>query len=59
MLENINGIEVNVNIYNLSKLNFLLKCMGLGAYHTVFFKFSIINSKDSLNLGYWIFLCSS
>ena len=52
MLENINGIEVNVNIYNLSKLNFLLKCMGLGAYHTVFFKFSIINSKDSLNLGY-------
>ena len=35
MLENINGIEIKVNVYNLSKLNIFLKCIGLGAYHTV------------------------
>lgn len=36
MLENISGIEIKVNIYNLSKFNFILKCIGLGAYHTVY-----------------------
>ena len=29
------GIEVRLNVYDLTKFNKLLDCLGIGAYHTV------------------------